>query len=89
MVSQAKRPERDALTSIYYHIISCVLKISLEIILIQMVTKFWLLPTLLHPLPTLPHPLPTLLHPPAFHFISAPDRLMMYLGIFESSPIFS
>jgi hypothetical protein len=82
MVFQAKRPERDALTSIYYHIISCVLKNSPEIILIQMVTNFWLLPTLLHLLPTL-------LHPPAFHLISAPDRLMMYLGIFESSPAFS
>jgi hypothetical protein len=89
MVPQAKRLERDALTSIYYHIISCVLKISPEIILIQMVTKFWLLPTLLSFLPTLLHLLPTLLHPPAFHLISAPDRLMMYLGIFESSPAFS
>ena len=82
MVFQAKRPERDALTPIYYHIISCVLKISPEIILIQVVTKFSLLPTLLSFLPTL-------LHPPAFHLISVPERLMIYLGIFESSPTFS
>jgi hypothetical protein len=89
MVPQAKRPDRDALTPIYYHILSCVLKNLKDIILIQMVIKKSSLPTLLHPLPTLPHPLPTLPCPPTFHLISAPDRLMMYLGIFELSPTFS
>jgi len=87
MVSQAKRPERDALTSIYYHIISCVLKISPEIILIQMVTNFWLLPTLLSSLPTLLHHLPTLLHPSLF--ISSLFQIAwLYIWAFSNRRLF-
>ena len=39
MVSPAKRPESEALTTIYYYILSCVLKNLTDIILIQMVIK--------------------------------------------------
>jgi hypothetical protein len=89
MVSQAKRPDRDALTTIYYHILSCVLKNLTDIILIQMVIKICSLPTLPHPLPTLPHPLPTLPCPPYYPFFLVPNLWMMYLGDFGFSPSFS
>jgi hypothetical protein len=89
MVSQAKRPDRDALTTIYYHILSCVLKNLTDIILIQMVIKKSSLPTLPHPLPTLPHPLPTLPCPPYYPFFLEPNLWMMYFGAFGFSPSFS
>ena len=82
MVSQAKRPERDALTTIYYHILSCVLKNLTDIILIQMVIKKSSLPTLLHPLPTLPCP-------PCYPIFFEPNLWMMYFGAFGFSPSFS
>jgi hypothetical protein len=82
MVSRAKRPDRDALTTIYYHILSCVLKNLADIILIQMVIKICSLPTLLHPLPTLPCP-------SYYPFFLEPNLWMMYLGAFGFSPSFS